>query len=83
VIEKLLVKLSCIKEPSALRNALFNSAAAVGILAEKLLNRSGLEDAVTWAFVLWETISIMQSINTLEMVFMAWNFDFQLYRTIY
>ena len=37
VIEKLLVKLSCIKEPSALRNALFNSAAAVGILAEKLL----------------------------------------------
>ena len=25
---------------------------AVGILAEKLLNKSGLEDAVTWAFVL-------------------------------
>lgn len=53
-----------------------------GIFAEKLVNNSGLEDVTTWACVLKEMVSNKHNANNLDMVFMVWNFGFQLYRTI-
>ena len=50
--EKLLVKLSCMEEPTVPGNTLSNCVTAAGIFAKKLLNKYGLEAVLTCAFVL-------------------------------
>lgn len=47
VKENLLAKFSCIEEPLPAINALSSSVTDAGIFAEKLLNKSGLEDVIT------------------------------------
>lgn len=72
----LFAKLNWIEEPGVALKALSSSLTEAGMFAEKLLNKFGLADVATCAWVINVMLSKMHNANSLNVVFIVWNFGF-------